>query len=548
MDPMASFQFTFGRKYDCDEHGQKVPEVEKSEGVRLTFDPFNATDIQQRDIKKQPEINRVSQRYEKLIEQLMRDSCMPPLDQVVDAREVENPETVELCIVDLLKIKKQSIGLPFSSCQLSFPRSIKIDNEPREVKVLVSKQTDFGTLSLTQHVLSYKITTEGSVQPNHLSLWEVSGNPTSRDYQHLMDHFAKQNLGDSVAFIDPDNPVTLMVAVNRQVRPVIARTDHKVSLIPDIVDTIIQQISKAINYSVALTPDQYEMVIEQANVQSLKDHYASLTTGDKVFCKDAQAEWITDDEEGLFDGVEGVTSFSAVNKQYLVRVMEKGGEKLLHATDLRLAGLLPAGKAPDLILAQSPNSESSPHIHRYLNMVFSQAGAVVSLSQEWFDWSKDCPKEIQVDGKSLKVEYNSDHNLFSDKIRLNTGELVFSDDQEECKRISILSFTGWSDDGTADLDPGNYGTILSEIKTCRETIEPGQKLIVHCSSGQGRSGSVIANLILDDLENLTMDNVQEKLGDLVRRMRHERSARVVTTPEQHVMVYREAVAQLQSQI
>jgi protein tyrosine phosphatase len=68
--------------------------------------------------------------------------------------------------------------------------------------------------------------------------------------------------------------------------------------------------------------------------------------------------------------------------------------------------------------------------------------------------------------------------------------------------------------------------------------EPKQPLWIHCFMGVGRTGTLITALILKEKRReLTQENLQETLVNIIISCRKERAAEFVQTPVQAELLY-----------
>jgi len=102
------------------------------------------------------------------------------------------------------------------------------------------------------------------------------------------------------------------------------------------------------------------------------------------------------------------------------------------------------------------------------------------------------------------------------------------------RTITWVHYQSWPDHGV----PTNYEDLtrlLAEIDKCA----PTSPILVHCSAGVGRTGTVIALSILQDLVRKTRDLREApaiSIFSVVRRMREQRLS-MVQTPDQYVLLY-----------
>lgn len=104
------------------------------------------------------------------------------------------------------------------------------------------------------------------------------------------------------------------------------------------------------------------------------------------------------------------------------------------------------------------------------------------------------------------------------------------------KLVTRYHFGAWPDTGAVEV---------KELQALVQTVEklvPNTKesIWVHCRAGVGRTGTLIAALILKEQVGqgkITLENLKTKLGDLVLDLRSQRDAQVVQSPKQLKLLY-----------
>ena len=116
--------------------------------------------------------------------------------------------------------------------------------------------------------------------------------------------------------------------------------------------------------------------------------------------------------------------------------------------------------------------------------------------------------------------------------------LVKHDDSARELTLYHLHATRWPDQGSPDLDTDidslNYLVYYMEKRTV-----PGQRILVHCSAGCGRSGAIVGlYCMVTALESLVKEenNPRVSVFGTVRRLREQRWG-MVQTKEQYSFLY-----------
>ena len=115
--------------------------------------------------------------------------------------------------------------------------------------------------------------------------------------------------------------------------------------------------------------------------------------------------------------------------------------------------------------------------------------------------------------------------------------------EEKERTVNQIHFTKWPDQG-AIMD--NNLLIFCEINKLIDDLnktepnQPNQPIIVHCSAGQGRTGTFIAMYLIEkEIEKQIKDNCQIirfNIFNLVRKLKEMRAA-MVNTYEQYFSIY-----------
>ncbi|XP_033112583.1 tyrosine-protein phosphatase non-receptor type 13-like isoform X2 [Anneissia japonica] len=107
----------------------------------------------------------------------------------------------------------------------------------------------------------------------------------------------------------------------------------------------------------------------------------------------------------------------------------------------------------------------------------------------------------------------------------------------EIQHVSHLNFTTWPDHGV----PTTSIHLLRYIKYMRRIHQSGP-IVVHCSAGIGRTGTLIT---IDTMMNLVDQNEQFKIYDIVKELRRQRHG-MIQTKDQYIFCYKAALETLKS--
>ncbi|KAG9484736.1 tyrosine-protein phosphatase non-receptor type 6 isoform X2 [Eleutherodactylus coqui] len=149
--------------------------------------------------------------------------------------------------------------------------------------------------------------------------------------------------------------------------------------------------------------------------------------------------------------------------------------------------------------------------------------------------------EAGADGKEFGkfwVEIQSEHEAMEYKIR--TLRLSPLKDRGRTRDIFHYQYLSWPDHGVP-ADPGGVLSFLGEVNRTQESIPGAGAIIVHCSAGIGRTGTIIAiDMLVDTIQTKGLDcdiDVQKT----IQMVRSQRSG-MVQTEAQYRFTYT-AIAQ-----
>ncbi|XP_075698448.1 tyrosine-protein phosphatase non-receptor type 6 [Rhinoderma darwinii] len=149
--------------------------------------------------------------------------------------------------------------------------------------------------------------------------------------------------------------------------------------------------------------------------------------------------------------------------------------------------------------------------------------------------------DVGTDGKvygNFWVEIISDHEALEYKFR--QLQVSCLKDRAKTREIFHYQYLSWPDHGVPS-DPGGVLNFLGEINHMQESIPSAGPIIVHCSAGIGRTGTIIAiDMLVDAIQTKGLDcdiDVQKT----IQMVRSQRSG-MVQTEAQYKFTYA-AIAQ-----
>ena len=300
----------------------------------------------------------------------------------------------------------------------------------------------------------------------------------------------------------------------------------------------------------------YEVVIpsddknESSNENS--NPYGNLTKHD-YHCELKLIKWITDDDEHKNNFIKVGNKGTKINRHNDIlpynfnavplnlNIQEKNIDNYINAS--YIDG--PIKKEQNLFIAtQGPLKETIPS---FWKMIYNhKIKLVIMLSSKLEEaegrnaiyWPKEKNKPMIFNEKSvedkIKIEFIEKEELIKDAVDLKKFKV---NDDLEVKQMHILC---WQDHGMPNdhnLSNNIFYQMINYIKKERE--ESKAPIVVHCSAGVGRTGTVIAiYLIIYCLEYL------KKLGkplimnvfNVVRKLREQRYS-LVTDTDQFQFIY-----------
>ena len=301
--------------------------------------------------------------------------------------------------------------------------------------------------------------------------------------------------------------------------------------------------------------EPFEVVIPSENNETLeqnKNPYGELTKHD-YHCELKLIKWITEDDEHKNNFIKVGNKGTKINRHNDIlpynfnavplnlNIQEKNIDNYINAS--YIDG--PIKKEQNLFIAtQGPLKETIPS---FWKMIYNhKIKLVIMLSSKLEEaegrnaiyWPKEKNKPMIFNEKSaedkIKIEFIEKEELIKDAVDLKKFKV---NDDLEVKQMHILC---WQDHGMPNdhnLSNNIFYQMINYIKKERE--ESKAPIVVHCSAGVGRTGTVIAiYLIIYCLEYL------KKLGkplimnvfNVVRKLREQRYS-LVTDTDQFQFIY-----------
>lgn len=108
------------------------------------------------------------------------------------------------------------------------------------------------------------------------------------------------------------------------------------------------------------------------------------------------------------------------------------------------------------------------------------------------------------------------------------------------RNVLHYQFTGWPDHGSPDLEE-EWPALMRLLDTLHEERSRGQSIVVHCSAGIGRTGTIIAlHELVSSLHtqlSRSSGNIRVSVFATVRRLREERWG-MVQNRDQYSFIYK----------
>lgn len=144
--------------------------------------------------------------------------------------------------------------------------------------------------------------------------------------------------------------------------------------------------------------------------------------------------------------------------------------------------------------------------------------------------------DVGTEGKEFGhfwVEMVSEHEAKEYKVRTLNVSLL--ENRSKCREIVHYQYLNWPDHGVPS-DPGGVLSFLGEVNRMQESVPEAGPIIVHCSAGIGRTGTIIViDMLVDIIQTKGLDcdiDVQKT----IQMVRSQRSG-MVQTEAQYRFIY-----------
>ncbi|KAM8924719.1 tyrosine-protein phosphatase non-receptor type 6 [Pelodytes ibericus] len=131
------------------------------------------------------------------------------------------------------------------------------------------------------------------------------------------------------------------------------------------------------------------------------------------------------------------------------------------------------------------------------------------------------------------VELIKEHDAQEYKVR--TLRVSLKDKRDSCRDIIHYQYLTWPDHGVP-TDPGGVLSFLGEVNRIQESIPRAGPIIVHCSAGIGRTGTIIVIDMLVDMIQMKGLDTDIDVQKTIQMVRCQRSG-MVQTDAQYKFIY-----------
>jgi protein tyrosine phosphatase len=143
-----------------------------------------------------------------------------------------------------------------------------------------------------------------------------------------------------------------------------------------------------------------------------------------------------------------------------------------------------------------------------------------------------------VNGLSVKISRESqlDQNLTERNFMLSNSQ------SNEKREITQLHFRNWPDHGVPEIESslGTFNEIIEKLKSHFEVYKNKSPVVVHCSAGVGRTGTIISIYCLNFIYKKALERKSEfacfNIFNIVRQLKEQRRY-MVQTDLQYEMIY-----------
>jgi len=122
-----------------------------------------------------------------------------------------------------------------------------------------------------------------------------------------------------------------------------------------------------------------------------------------------------------------------------------------------------------------------------------------------------------------------------DKICRRTFKVCKIDEPDSSLEVLHIHYTEWPDFGVPE-SPKNITAVINDIENFKEAVaaSPDAPVIVHCSAGIGRTGTLLA--IISFMEFKKINSPSPNIPKIVSKLRKQRMG-MVQTFEQYSFIY-----------
>ena len=309
-------------------------------------------------------------------------------------------------------------------------------------------------------------------------------------------------------------------------------------------------VVKDMNIKKLCTP--FEVVIPKENIsdQNNNDNPFGVLTRHDYGCELKLIKWITEDETHKSNFIKVGNKGAKINRHNDIlpyafnavpldlNIKEKNLDNYINAS--YIDG--PIKKESKLFIAtQGPLKETIPSFwkmiynHKIKLVIMLSNGLEEVDGRSAIYWPKEKGSPLNFDENNLSVELISEEEIITNSLILKKFKI---NNELEVKQMHIIC---WPDHGMPqDQNLANemVDTMISYIKNERNG-EKKSPIVVHCSAGVGRTGTVIAIYVivicLEYLKKLKKPLVMN-VFNVVRKLREQRYS-LVTDTDQYKFIY-----------
>ena len=309
-------------------------------------------------------------------------------------------------------------------------------------------------------------------------------------------------------------------------------------------------VVKDMNIKKLCTP--FEVVIPKENIsdQNNNDNPFGVLTRHDYGCELKLIKWITEDETHKSNFIKVGNKGAKINRHNDILPYAFNAVPLdLNITEKNLDNYInasyidgPNKKESKLFIAtQGPLKETIPSFwkmiynHKIKLVIMLSNGLEEVDGRSAIYWPKEKGSPLNFDENNLSVELISEEEIITNSLILKKFKI---NNELEVKQMHIIC---WPDHGMPqDQNLANemVDTMISYIKNERNG-EKKSPIVVHCSAGVGRTGTVIAIYVivicLEYLKKLKKPLVMN-VFNVVRKLREQRYS-LVTDTDQYKFIY-----------